>query len=163
LRAEGALAARQSRRAAGDGLPVPRPVLRDVEAREAGPGRELGHPRARARKRVRPRGRRQELALPAGRDLFDDGSPGDRRRPLRSSLELLPRLPRAEALPSADQRDGHAEPESVTLKTPRRFSLRSLLLAAAFVAALAMPAPAEEKSLLAADGTLFEVHAGLAV
>src|SRR4029078_205805 len=118
---------------------------------------ELGHPRARTRKRVRPRGRRQELALPAGRDLFDDGSPRARRRPLRSPVELLPRLPRAEALPPADQRDGHAEPESMTLKTPRRFSLCSLLLAAAFGAAIAMPAAAEEKALLAADGTLYEV------
>jgi len=44
----------------------------------------------------------------------------------------------------------------------RRFSLRSLLVATAFVAGLAMPAAAEEKSLLAADGTLYEVHAGLA-
>jgi hypothetical protein len=44
----------------------------------------------------------------------------------------------------------------------RRFSLRSLLVATAFVAGLAMPAAAEERSLLAADGTLYEVHAGLA-
>jgi hypothetical protein len=44
----------------------------------------------------------------------------------------------------------------------RRFSLRSLLVAAAFVAGVAMPAAAEEKSLLAADGTLYEVHSGLA-
>lgn len=51
----------------------------------------------------------------------------------------------------------------MTLETSRRFSLRTLLLAAAFVAAIAMPAAAEEKSLLAADGTLYEVHAGLAV
>ena len=50
----------------------------------------------------------------------------------------------------------------MTLKT-RRFSLRALLLATAFVAAVALPAAAEEKSLLAADGTLYEVHAGLAV
>ena len=50
----------------------------------------------------------------------------------------------------------------MTLKM-RRFSLRALLLATAFVAAVALPAAAEEKSLLAADGTLYEVHAGLAV
>ena len=49
------------------------------------------------------------------------------------------------------------------MKTPRRYSLRSLLVAAAFVAGAAMPAAAEEKSLLAADGTLYEVRAGLAV
>ena len=48
------------------------------------------------------------------------------------------------------------------MKTPRRFSLRSLLVAAALVAGVAVPAAAEEKSLLAADGTLYEVHAGLA-
>ena len=44
----------------------------------------------------------------------------------------------------------------------RRLPLRSLLVAAAFVAGLSMPAAAEEKSLLAADGTLYEVQAGLA-
>lgn len=44
----------------------------------------------------------------------------------------------------------------------RRPSLRSLLVAAAFVAGVAMPAAAEEKSLLTANGTLYEVHAGLA-
>ncbi len=44
----------------------------------------------------------------------------------------------------------------------RRLSLRSLLFAAALLAGFAMPASAEEKSLLAADGTLYEVHAGLA-
>jgi hypothetical protein len=35
-------------------------------------------------------------------------------------------------------------------------------VAAAFIAGLSMPAAAEEKSLLAADGTLYEVQAGLA-
>ncbi len=40
--------------------------------------------------------------------------------------------------------------------------LRSLFAAAALAAVLASPATAEEKSLLAADGTLYEVHAGLA-
>ena len=45
----------------------------------------------------------------------------------------------------------------------RRFSLRTLIAAAAFVAAVAMPAAAEEKSLLAADGTLFEIRAGTVV
>jgi hypothetical protein len=50
----------------------------------------------------------------------------------------------------------------MTLKTSRRLSLACLLVAAAILAAVAMPAFAEEKSLLAADGTLYEVHAGLA-
>ena len=44
----------------------------------------------------------------------------------------------------------------------RRFSLRSLIAAAAILAGLALPAAAEEKSLLAADGTLYEVQSGLA-
>jgi hypothetical protein len=48
------------------------------------------------------------------------------------------------------------------LKTSRRFSLRTLLLAAAFAAGVAMSAAAEEKSLLGPDGTLYEVHSGLA-
>jgi hypothetical protein len=44
----------------------------------------------------------------------------------------------------------------------RRFSFRCLLVAAALAAGLAASARAEEKSLLAADGTLYEVQAGLA-
>lgn len=44
----------------------------------------------------------------------------------------------------------------------RHLSLRSLVVAATFLAGLAIPALAEEKSLLAADGTLYEVHSGLA-
>jgi hypothetical protein len=46
--------------------------------------------------------------------------------------------------------------------TMTRRSLRCLVVAAALVAGVAMPAAAEEKSLLAADGTLYEVQAGLA-
>jgi hypothetical protein len=44
----------------------------------------------------------------------------------------------------------------------RRLSIRFLLAVAALVAGLAAPVTAEEKSLLAADGTLYEVRAGLA-
>ena len=45
----------------------------------------------------------------------------------------------------------------------RHFSLRTLLVAATLLAGLAIPALAEEeKALLAADGTLYEVHSGLA-
>jgi hypothetical protein len=45
----------------------------------------------------------------------------------------------------------------------RRLAFRFLVAAAAVFAALARPAAAEERSLLAADGTLYEVRAGLAV
>ena len=44
----------------------------------------------------------------------------------------------------------------------RGLPIRFLLVAAVLVAGLAVPAVAEEKSLLAADGTLYEVRAGLA-
>jgi len=44
----------------------------------------------------------------------------------------------------------------------RALSLRSLFLAAALAAGLAAPAAADEKSLLAADGTLYEVRSGRA-
>lgn len=43
-----------------------------------------------------------------------------------------------------------------------RVAIRSLLLAAALAGLFAAPAAAEEKSLLAADGTLYTVRAGLA-
>jgi hypothetical protein len=43
-----------------------------------------------------------------------------------------------------------------------RLSIRTLLATAALAVALVAPASAEEKSLLAADGTLYEVRAGLA-
>jgi len=43
-----------------------------------------------------------------------------------------------------------------------RLVARFLLAASALVLALAAPAAAEDKSLLAADGTLYEVHSGLA-
>jgi hypothetical protein len=45
----------------------------------------------------------------------------------------------------------------------RRTSIRFLLALAALVAGLAAPLAAEEKTLLATDGTLYEVRAGLAV
>jgi hypothetical protein len=48
------------------------------------------------------------------------------------------------------------------MTTVRSLLLRSLLAAAAILAIVALPAFAEEKSLLAADGTLYEVRAGLA-
>ena len=72
-RAALAHAAREPRRAAGDGLSLPRSLLRLAQARAARRGRGLGRARARARQGVRPQRRRQERALPAGRDVQRDG------------------------------------------------------------------------------------------
>ena len=88
--------------------------------RELERGRELGHRGARSRKRVRPQRRRQELALPAGRDLHEMG----RARPPTITTRrwrTTTRLPRAEALPPSDQPDGDDQPEGMMkrARTPR--------------------------------------------
>ena len=110
--------------------------------------------------RVRPQRRRQERALPAGRDLQRAGPQPAGRGSLRGAGGLLPELPRAQGLSPPDQPDGDDQPEGMM----KRRGLLGWLLASLALAALpAAGFAAEEHSLLTPDGTLHVVRAGRAV
>src|SRR4029453_409612 len=146
--------------AAGHGLPVSRSVLRLVEARARRQGRRLGHPVARPREGVRPQRRREERALPAGRNLQRARPRRRRRGALRSAVDVLSELPGAEELSPPDQPDGDDQPEGMM---KRGGLVRFLVLAAAFAALPALALALEEQSLLTPDGTLYVVRSGRAV
>src|SRR5262249_30278950 len=151
------VAPRDSGLAAGDGLPLPRPLLRGAQARPRGRSRELGHSRARARQGVRPRGRRQERPLPAGRDLQRARTRRCGRGALRGALDVLPELPGFEELSPPDQPDGHDQSEGV-MKSGRL--IQRWVLAAAIAALPALAFALEEQSLLTPDGTVHIVRTG---